>query len=359
MKKEKLAKIDIPAHIFSAMEKLGEAGFEATVVGGCVRDLLMGAEPKDWDVATSARPEEILRIFPDAKYENAFGTVTVPEKYLISLPIISENIKIEAKDKKKLISIANGYLEKIKSDAHRIGHSERVVENALIIAREYGRIAPDVIEIAGYFHDTGRSKYADVRHVEESINIFRKEAEKYLDKKTIQIIAEIIEHRGDIDPVSLEQRIIKEADIIDGINVERYIIAKKIKLTELLEWVKNKFNNEGVYLNIITQKGRELLHEKIKEFNGAELGIQIPENIFSKNSNIEITTYRIESKYSDKRHPDVVRFAKTLKEDLSRRDFTINALAIKVEIASKKNPPHPDPLLIKERELNDGRKFEL
>jgi len=44
--------------------------------------------------------------------------------------------------------------------------------------------------------------------------------------------------------------------------------------------------------------------------------------------NIEITTFRIEGKYSDKRHPDEVKFAKNIEEDLSRRDFTINALAL-------------------------------
>jgi poly(A) polymerase/tRNA nucleotidyltransferase (CCA-adding enzyme) len=43
---------------------------------------------------------------------------------------------------------------------------------------------------------------------------------------------------------------------------------------------------------------------------------------------VEVTTYRIEGKYTDKRHPDEVRFAKTIEEDLSRRDFTINAMAL-------------------------------
>lgn len=43
---------------------------------------------------------------------------------------------------------------------------------------------------------------------------------------------------------------------------------------------------------------------------------------------IEITTFRLEGKYSDKRHPDEIKFAKTLKEDLSRRDFTVNAIAL-------------------------------
>ncbi len=53
-------------------------------------------------------------------------------------------------------------------------------------------------------------------------------------------------------------------------------------------------------------------------------------NTESKNENlkiIEITTYRLEEKYSDKRHPDEVKFTKKLEDDLARRDFTINAVA--------------------------------
>ncbi len=52
-------------------------GYEAYLVGGCVRDILRGTEPKDYDIATDARPEEILKLFPDSKYENEFGTVLV------------------------------------------------------------------------------------------------------------------------------------------------------------------------------------------------------------------------------------------------------------------------------------------
>ncbi len=46
---------------------------------------------------------------------------------------------------------------------------------------------------------------------------------------------------------------------------------------------------------------------------------------------IEITTYRLETKYTDKRHPEQVKFAKTIEEDLARRDFTINAIALEVK----------------------------
>ncbi len=52
---------------------------------------------------------------------------------------------------------------------------------------------------------------------------------------------------------------------------------------------------------------------------------------------IEVTTYRIEGKYSDKRHPDEVKFAKTVEEDLSRRDFTVNAMAINLHSVSRQD----------------------
>ena len=70
----------IPKEIKSVIEKLQKAGFEAYVVGGCVRDFLLGKEPKDWDVTTNAKPEEIQKIFPDSFYENSFLTVTVDRK---------------------------------------------------------------------------------------------------------------------------------------------------------------------------------------------------------------------------------------------------------------------------------------
>ena len=72
--------MQIPEYVKSMVEKLEQAGFEAYIVGGCVRDLLMGREAKDWDITTNARPEKILEIFSGGKYENVFGTVLVPIK---------------------------------------------------------------------------------------------------------------------------------------------------------------------------------------------------------------------------------------------------------------------------------------
>lgn len=70
---EKLEKKEV-LEVGAALEG---AGFEAYLVGGCVRDLLMDREPKDWDIATNARPEEVQKLFPESVYENAFGTVGV------------------------------------------------------------------------------------------------------------------------------------------------------------------------------------------------------------------------------------------------------------------------------------------
>lgn len=72
-------KTKIPKFVSHVTQTLQEAGFEAYLVGGCVRDTLMGNTPKDWDLATNARPEQVIAAFPDLKTinENDFGTVTV------------------------------------------------------------------------------------------------------------------------------------------------------------------------------------------------------------------------------------------------------------------------------------------
>jgi tRNA nucleotidyltransferase (CCA-adding enzyme) len=68
---------NIPKEIINICQKLEKTGFEAFIVGGCVRDLLMEKTPKDWDAATNAKPQEILKIFPDSFYENKFFTVGI------------------------------------------------------------------------------------------------------------------------------------------------------------------------------------------------------------------------------------------------------------------------------------------
>src|SRR5579872_6554965 len=63
----------------SVIRTLRERGHKAYLVGGCVRDLLLGREPADYDVTTDALPEEVMRIFPETYAVGAqFGVVLVP-----------------------------------------------------------------------------------------------------------------------------------------------------------------------------------------------------------------------------------------------------------------------------------------
>jgi len=70
-------RIDLPPAVSAVLSTLREAGAEAALVGGSVRDLVRGDRPADWDVATSAPPEDVAAQFPGATWENPFGTVTV------------------------------------------------------------------------------------------------------------------------------------------------------------------------------------------------------------------------------------------------------------------------------------------
>jgi putative nucleotidyltransferase with HDIG domain len=67
----------IPPPVVELLATLWRAGHAGYVVGGSLRDALLGRPPVDWDLATDARPEQTVEIFPGAVYENRFGTVAV------------------------------------------------------------------------------------------------------------------------------------------------------------------------------------------------------------------------------------------------------------------------------------------
>lgn len=71
-------RIRLPRKVEDIIEKIQAAGFEAYAVGGCVRDSVLGREPDDWDITTSAKPEEVKKLF-DRTIDTGIqhGTVTV------------------------------------------------------------------------------------------------------------------------------------------------------------------------------------------------------------------------------------------------------------------------------------------
>jgi len=94
----------IPKEVKSIIDKLKKAEYEAYVVGGCVRDLLLGQKPKDWDITTNAKPEEIQKIFPKSFYANKFGTVTIQtgseDKTLAEVEVTTYRIDEKYSDKR-------------------------------------------------------------------------------------------------------------------------------------------------------------------------------------------------------------------------------------------------------------------
>lgn len=68
---------DIPEEVKYVSDTLENKGFEAYLVGGCTRDLLLGKVPKDWDITTNAHPEQIQELFPEHYANNDFGTIGI------------------------------------------------------------------------------------------------------------------------------------------------------------------------------------------------------------------------------------------------------------------------------------------
>lgn len=63
MKDPKAIQITVPKGVEQIIRRIEQAGYEAYAVGGCVRDAILGREPEDWDITTSARPEVVKSLF--------------------------------------------------------------------------------------------------------------------------------------------------------------------------------------------------------------------------------------------------------------------------------------------------------
>jgi tRNA nucleotidyltransferase (CCA-adding enzyme) len=116
----------LPQEVQTILQNLQSANFEAFAVGGGVRDLLLGRTPKDWDVATSASPEEIQKLFPKSFYANKFGTVTVlmgnqepgiRNRALVEVEVTSYRVDVGYSDKRHPDSVR--YTSSLEEDLAR------------------------------------------------------------------------------------------------------------------------------------------------------------------------------------------------------------------------------------------------
>jgi len=134
--KEQKEKIEIPSQPKSVVEKLEEAGFEAHIVGGCVRDLLRGEKPRDWDIATNAKPAQTSKLFPKSFQDKNFGLVTVltgsKDKSLKEIEIMPYRSESRYTDKRHPDKIS--WVKTIEEDLAR----RDFTVNALALSRAEG-----------------------------------------------------------------------------------------------------------------------------------------------------------------------------------------------------------------------------
>lgn len=122
-------------------ETLKKAGFEAYLIGGCVRDILLDRIPKDWDFTTNAKPEEIIKIFPKTFYENVYGTVgvvneTATDETLKVVEITPYRLEAEYKDFRRPSSVT--FSDKLENDLERRDFTINAI--ALEIGEKTGKL---------------------------------------------------------------------------------------------------------------------------------------------------------------------------------------------------------------------------
>lgn len=220
--------MNIPKEVQSIIKKLTQRGFEAYAVGGCVRDLLRNTKPKDWDITTNAKPEEIKKIFPKSFYENKFGTVTVltksQDKTLAEVEITTYRIDEKYSDKRHPDKIR--FAKTLKEDLAR----RDFTVNALALSEVEG-----MAKIIDHFEGKKDLKKKIIRAVGNPEERFNEDALRMLRAIRFANILEYI-----IEPKTLKA-IQKNAIWIQAISKERI-------RDEFIKIIESNQPNNGIEL---------------------------------------------------------------------------------------------------------------
>lgn len=225
----------LPTELENILKKLSESGFEAFIVGGCVRDLKLGREPKDWDVTTNAKPEQIQEIFPDSFYENTFGTVGVKtrseEETLKVVEVTTYRIESDYSDKRHPDEVR--FATKLEDDLRRRDFTINAIAMGLI---------GEPVDMFGGAADLEKKLIRAVgepseRFNEDALRMMRAvrlatELGFEIEAGTLEAIKESSGLLGDISKERVRDEFIR---LIDSDNADRGIEA--LRETGLLEYV--------------------------------------------------------------------------------------------------------------------------
>lgn len=188
--------VTLPSSVAFVYETLLKNGFETYLVGGSVRNIMLGKKVKDWDFTTLATPEEMLKLFPNAFYDNTFGTVGVPVETLDSSSTIQDSREDE-----------NG------QGVARLGDPQKVPAGKSLNEdisggdeRQDPRIIKTVVEITTFRTEKA---YKDSRHPEEVT--WGKSIEEDLERRDFTMNAIALK----IPLSALSEDLLTHAEIID------------------------------------------------------------------------------------------------------------------------------------------------
>lgn len=208
----KIDKNIIPKYVKEVVIKLQEAGFSAYLVGGCVRDLILNKTPKDWDVTTSAKPEDIISIFKDAFYENDFGTVGVKVR--------KEDSGGELDEKTEIIEVTPYRKEGDYSDGRHpdeVIFSDDIKDDLLRRDFTMNAVAYDFVK------DTIIDEYGGIKDIEDNIIRAVGDPVKRFNEDGLRLIRAVrfASELGFMINIDTQNAIIEQSDMLKKIAIER------------------------------------------------------------------------------------------------------------------------------------------
>ncbi len=202
-----MKKFKIPKEVSLVVKTLNKASFEAYLVGGCVRDLIIGREPKDWDITTNADPKQIQGLFEHTFYENTFGTVGVvndatEEPTLKTIEVTPYRLESKYSDLRRPDSVK--FSDKLEDDLKRRDFTMNAIA--------YNPIKDELIDLYGGQNDI---KNKTIRTVGRAEDRFSEDALRIL--RAVRFQAEL---GFSIEPKT-QKAIEKNAHLLEKISKER------------------------------------------------------------------------------------------------------------------------------------------
>lgn len=200
----------IPREVATTAQILVGAGYEAYLIGGCTRDLILGRKPKDWDITTNATPEQIIALFPKTFYENTFGTVGVvdeaaTDETLKIIEITPYRTETSYSDYRRPDSV--NFSTKLSDDIER----RDFTVNAIALGIKDGKI----IEIVDLYKGQEDIKDKVLRTVGKPEDRFREDALRML--RAVRLATEL----GFTINNDAEKAILEHNDLLKHIAIER------------------------------------------------------------------------------------------------------------------------------------------